>query len=187
MFELVPQSPTVYTENILHIFLPVRFSCLQRRGSTIHPVGHDRRRAAFFWHDDPGDIQQSRRRIRADAEGDIALADPRPLQLLQSAELRRRRYARFQTAFGPRGEPSFRYRRGGRQLRRRGTAFELTPARPPPWRATILYSFCQVTACSDGGSPYGGLVAAAGSKNFYGVTSMGGANNNAGTVFEISP
>jgi uncharacterized repeat protein (TIGR03803 family) len=68
-----------------------------------------------------------------------------------------------------------------------GTVFELTPARPAPWRATILYSFCQVIGCGDGENPYGGLVAAAGSKNLYGVTSSGGANNNGGTVFEISP
>jgi uncharacterized repeat protein (TIGR03803 family) len=51
---------------------------------------------------------------------------------------------------------------------------------------TTLYSFCSKSGCTDGESPYGGLVQAT-DGNFYGTTSSGGANVYYGTVFKITP
>jgi uncharacterized repeat protein (TIGR03803 family) len=68
-----------------------------------------------------------------------------------------------------------------------GTLFEVTPN----GTLTTLYNFCSQRGCSDGESPYGGLVQAT-DGNFYGTTTAGGANptctaSNCGTVFRISP
>ena len=62
-----------------------------------------------------------------------------------------------------------------------GTVFEITPG----GTLTTLYSFCSQTKCTDGASPYAGLVQAA-DGNFYGTTSAGGSNN-LGTVFKMLP
>ena len=62
-----------------------------------------------------------------------------------------------------------------------GTVFEITPA----GQLTTLYSFCAQTNCTDGASPYAGLVQA-GNGNLYGTTTDGGANSG-GTIFEITP
>ena len=64
-----------------------------------------------------------------------------------------------------------------------GTVFELAP----DGALTTLYSFCSADpkSCSDGETPYGGLVHAA-NGNFYGTTYYGGARGY-GTVFEVSP
>jgi uncharacterized repeat protein (TIGR03803 family) len=62
-----------------------------------------------------------------------------------------------------------------------GTVFKITP----DGRLTTLYSFCSHTNCTDGSNPYAGLVQAT-DGNFYGTTSIGGANNG-GTVFKITP
>ncbi len=59
-----------------------------------------------------------------------------------------------------------------------GTVFKLTPG----GTATVLYSF---TGGSDGGNPYGGLIADS-SGNLYGTTQFGGASG-AGVVFRLSP
>jgi uncharacterized repeat protein (TIGR03803 family) len=55
-----------------------------------------------------------------------------------------------------------------------------------------LYSFCPGTACTDGASPYAGLIEAS-NGDFYGTTQAGGANNNddcavegCGTVFKVT-
>jgi uncharacterized repeat protein (TIGR03803 family) len=61
-----------------------------------------------------------------------------------------------------------------------GTAFRITPA----GKLTTLYSFCSQPGCTDGRTPFAGLMQAT-NGNLYGVTAYGGANN-AGTVFEIS-
>jgi uncharacterized repeat protein (TIGR03803 family) len=61
-----------------------------------------------------------------------------------------------------------------------GTVFKITPA----GTLTTLYSFCSQTNCTDGSSPRGRLVEA-GDENFYGTTSLGGANGG-GTVFKLT-
>jgi uncharacterized repeat protein (TIGR03803 family) len=61
-----------------------------------------------------------------------------------------------------------------------GTVFEITPQ----GKLTTLYSFCSQTSCTDGQSPYAGLVQAI-DRNLYGTTYEGGANTD-GTVFEIT-
>ena len=54
---------------------------------------------------------------------------------------------------------------------------------------TTLYSFCAQPnggVCPDGERPLAGLVLGS-DGNFYGTTSLGGANGNYGTVFKITP
>jgi uncharacterized repeat protein (TIGR03803 family) len=63
-----------------------------------------------------------------------------------------------------------------------GTVFRITPS----GTLKTLYSFCSQSNCTDGYYPYGGLVQGT-DGNFYGTTSYGGANNNDGTVFRITP
>jgi uncharacterized repeat protein (TIGR03803 family) len=62
-----------------------------------------------------------------------------------------------------------------------GTVFEIAP----DGTLTTLYSFCSQAGCVDGRSPVSGLLLAS-NGNFYGMTSLKGANQN-GTVFEITP
>jgi uncharacterized repeat protein (TIGR03803 family) len=62
-----------------------------------------------------------------------------------------------------------------------GTVFRVTPTGD----LTALYSFCAQTGCPDGNAPLAGLVQAT-DGNFYGTTSLGGANND-GTIFKITP
>ncbi len=62
-----------------------------------------------------------------------------------------------------------------------GTVFAITLA----GQLSTLYSFCSQPNCSDGTSPYAGLVQAT-DGNLYGTTESGGANDF-GTVFEITP
>jgi uncharacterized repeat protein (TIGR03803 family) len=62
-----------------------------------------------------------------------------------------------------------------------GTVFKMTPH----GTLTTLYSFCSQSNCTDGDSPYAGLVQAT-DGNFYGTTAGGGANGD-GTVFKITP
>ena len=50
-------------------------------------------------------------------------------------------------------------------------------------KETVLYYFCSVSACADGGNPYGGLVRDAGG-NLYGTTYSGGLYLQ-GTVFKL--
>jgi uncharacterized repeat protein (TIGR03803 family) len=63
-----------------------------------------------------------------------------------------------------------------------GTVFELK--RRADWKETILHSF-QGQSGTDGGVPYGGLVADT-AGNFYGAATEGGASGG-GSVFELSP
>jgi uncharacterized repeat protein (TIGR03803 family) len=61
-----------------------------------------------------------------------------------------------------------------------GTVFKMTPG----GKLTSLYSFCSEASCTDGNSPYAGLVQAT-DGNFYGTTYSGGTVGG-GTVFSIS-
>jgi uncharacterized repeat protein (TIGR03803 family) len=68
-----------------------------------------------------------------------------------------------------------------------GTIFKITPT----GTLTTLYSFCSQAGCTDGRTPFSGLVQAA-DGNFYGTTYFGGANGDggdagAGTVFKMTP
>jgi uncharacterized repeat protein (TIGR03803 family) len=72
-----------------------------------------------------------------------------------------------------------------------GVVFQLTPGTGGTWTETVLYSFCPVAGCTDGGGPRGNLVFDA-AGNLYGTTAAGGAYGSAcggagcGTVFELS-
>jgi uncharacterized repeat protein (TIGR03803 family) len=63
-----------------------------------------------------------------------------------------------------------------------GTVFEVSPSAGGGWTETTLYYF---TDQPDGALPDAGVILDA-AGNLYGTTSLGG-NENAGTVFEISP
>ena len=63
-----------------------------------------------------------------------------------------------------------------------GSLFRITPK----GQLTTLYSFCSQTGCADGEYPsYVGLVLGT-DGNFYGITNLGGANGNYGTVFKVT-
>jgi uncharacterized repeat protein (TIGR03803 family) len=66
-----------------------------------------------------------------------------------------------------------------------GTAFKITLG----GALSTLYSFCE-TKCTDGANPFGGLVQGT-DGNFYGTTTLYGANENCadgcGTVFKMTP
>ncbi|MGA2903049.1 MAG: choice-of-anchor tandem repeat GloVer-containing protein [Candidatus Korobacteraceae bacterium] len=61
-----------------------------------------------------------------------------------------------------------------------GVVFKITPSGV----LTTLHSFCQLSGCTDGTLPAGGLVQGT-DGNLYGTTAGGGANNR-GTVFKIT-
>ena len=64
-----------------------------------------------------------------------------------------------------------------------GTVFKITLS----GTFTRFYSFCSQANCADGAVPYyGGLIQAT-DGNFYGTTLDGGANNNSGTIFQLTP
>ena len=62
-----------------------------------------------------------------------------------------------------------------------GTVFKITPS----GKLKTLYTFCSQDKCTDGVTPYAGLVQAT-DGNLYGTTYEGGTNN-LGTVFQITP
>ena len=64
---------------------------------------------------------------------------------------------------------------------RYGTVFKITPG----GTLTTLYSFCSQSGCTDGYQPLAALVQAT-DGDFYGTTSVGGANGY-GTVFKMTP
>lgn len=67
-----------------------------------------------------------------------------------------------------------------------GTLFELSPGPGGSWTYSLLYSFCSLSGCSDGGYPNG--VALDNQGNLYGTTSSGAVqNSDGGTAFELSP
>jgi uncharacterized repeat protein (TIGR03803 family) len=61
-----------------------------------------------------------------------------------------------------------------------GTVFEMAPG----GTASTLYSFCKLSSCADGETPWAGLIQAT-DGNLYGTTSAGGANGG-GTIFRIT-
>jgi uncharacterized repeat protein (TIGR03803 family) len=61
-----------------------------------------------------------------------------------------------------------------------GSVFKMTSA----GTVTTLYSFCALPSCADGSSVTAGLMQAT-DGNLYGVTDIGGANND-GTVYELT-
>jgi uncharacterized repeat protein (TIGR03803 family) len=61
-----------------------------------------------------------------------------------------------------------------------GTLFKITSA----GAESVLYSFCQMTSCTDGARPASALVLDA-SGNLYGTSIIGGTNN-AGVVFKVT-
>jgi uncharacterized repeat protein (TIGR03803 family) len=63
-----------------------------------------------------------------------------------------------------------------------GTVFQITPK----GILTTLYNFCPQSGCADGRFLYAPLVQGT-DGNFYGTTFQGGANNDTGTVFQITP
>lgn len=63
-----------------------------------------------------------------------------------------------------------------------GTVFEITHAGVEK----VLYNFCALQNCTDGAGPTANLVLDV-KGNLYGTTQGGGAHNNGGTVFELSP
>jgi uncharacterized repeat protein (TIGR03803 family) len=63
-----------------------------------------------------------------------------------------------------------------------GAVFRITPE----GAYHELYSFCKTWPCPDGAVPMAALIQGS-NGNFYGTTYGGGANNNAGTVFELTP
>jgi len=62
-----------------------------------------------------------------------------------------------------------------------GTVFAFTGS-----ALTTLYNFCAQSGCTDGQTPNAGVIQAT-NGDFYGTTVYGGANNNNGTVFKITP
>jgi hypothetical protein len=74
-----------------------------------------------------------------------------------------------------------------------GTVFELSPQSDSTWTETILYHFCSLPNCEDGGVPEAGLISDS-AGNLYGTTAVGGTFSGGtchgagcGTVFELSP
>ena len=68
-----------------------------------------------------------------------------------------------------------------------GTIYEITPA----GEVNVLYTFCSLTDCKDGSTPYGAMLIGS-DGNFYGTTYAGGANTTdcnggCGTLFQITP
>jgi uncharacterized repeat protein (TIGR03803 family) len=66
-----------------------------------------------------------------------------------------------------------------------GAVFELTPNSDGSWTEKILYSFCSVKNCDDGGNPVAGLILdSAGA--LYGTTQHGGVGLS-GVAFKLAP
>jgi len=68
-----------------------------------------------------------------------------------------------------------------------GTVFKLTPPDRyrTAWTETVLYDFCSLPNCSDGGIPLAGLIADTRGALF--GTTMGGGATGRGTVFRLTP
>lgn len=63
--------------------------------------------------------------------------------------------------------------------------FELTREPGGQWKENVLYDFCAVGICEDGGSSYAGLVFDK-AGNLYGTTFSGGAYKINGVVFALT-
>ncbi len=69
---------------------------------------------------------------------------------------------------------------GGGPFSSPGTIFKITTS----GTLTTLYTFCALSGCTDGESPFGGLLLAL-NGNLYGTTDAGGTHG--GTIFDIKP
>ncbi len=67
-----------------------------------------------------------------------------------------------------------------------GMVFELSPSGGGKWTETALYSFCSQSNCSDGGTPFAGVILD-NAGNLYGTTYGGGYGGGGGVVFQLSP
>jgi uncharacterized repeat protein (TIGR03803 family) len=65
-----------------------------------------------------------------------------------------------------------------------GVVFTLTPNSNGNWSQSVLYSFCPLSGCLDGGVPAASLVFD-GEGNLYSTTTAGGSTGN-GTVFKLT-
>jgi uncharacterized repeat protein (TIGR03803 family) len=65
-----------------------------------------------------------------------------------------------------------------------GTVFQLSQV-GGHWTEAVLYAFCALSNCSDGGKPFGELILDQ-AGNLYGITLLGGSVGG-GTVFELTP
>jgi uncharacterized repeat protein (TIGR03803 family) len=66
-----------------------------------------------------------------------------------------------------------------------GTAFKLSRQANGRWTQTVLYSFCSLSNCTDGGGSTAGMIFDAGG-NLYGTT-VGGGKHDSGVAFELTP
>jgi uncharacterized repeat protein (TIGR03803 family) len=66
-----------------------------------------------------------------------------------------------------------------------GAVFQLTPDQNGRWTESVLYSFCSLTNCADGGAPQAGLIFDQ-AGNLFGTTIAGGLYGN-GAVFQLTP
>jgi hypothetical protein len=65
-----------------------------------------------------------------------------------------------------------------------GNIFELSPVPTGGWTYSLLYTFCSLANCADGGYPNGDLLDVGG--NLYGTTSSGAVDfTDGGTAFEL--
>jgi len=64
-----------------------------------------------------------------------------------------------------------------------GTAFKLAPNLDGSWTESVLYSFCSVQGCPDGGGPLDSLISDQ-AGNLYGTTEF---SSFAGVVFQLAP
>ena len=67
-----------------------------------------------------------------------------------------------------------------------GTVFKLSTQASGKWAEAVLYNFCSLPECADGGGPWGGLTFDP-EGNLYGTTESGGGAYKYGTVFELMP
>jgi uncharacterized repeat protein (TIGR03803 family) len=70
-----------------------------------------------------------------------------------------------------------------------GTVFQLIPNGNGQWGEQVLYNFCAVSGCADGGLPTAAVVLDT-AGNLYGTTSGGGnsgCGHGCGTVFQLAP
>lgn len=74
---------------------------------------------------------------------------------------------------------------GGGGTHGAGVAYELSLQAGAAWHQTVLYDFCALANCADGGGPDFDLIRDA-DGNLFGVGAAGGAHNN-GVVFKIVP
>jgi uncharacterized repeat protein (TIGR03803 family) len=65
-----------------------------------------------------------------------------------------------------------------------GVVFKLTPRQNGSWSERVLYSFCSLSNCRDGASPYASLIFDD-AGNLYGTTQGGGIGY--GVVFKLAP